>query len=392
MRQTHYQQKQHEKITLNLLKISVLTRNILLMITLIIISACNDKNDPYDCKSANCTGVKKTLAETIDTYINANQSELDAGLGVLVKHNGNAVYKVSKGVANSLTNVELDDDTGYRLASISKTFTALAIMQQVELGALSLDDSILRYIPELPESWENITIHHLLSHQSGIPDFQNDWWDANWLDGLTNQGLINYFTENSSLEFEPGQKADYSNSGFALLAEIVSRLSGMSFADYMQTNIFGPAGMVDSYIIDEKHGLKDKDAINFATQETFYGLSLYTFGSMGQVSSLNDFEYFFTALLNGDIVSLDTLKLMIKRHSTTIEGQHFGYGIDLGYDNNNVFSGNVYGHTGKWDGFTCLYAIAPTIDTQLVILTNGGDTTNTHRNNITELVKEFYAQ
>jgi D-alanyl-D-alanine carboxypeptidase len=366
--------------------------NIILISTLLFLSACGDKEVPYDCQSATCTEVQQTLKQTIDTYINANQSDLNAGLGVLVKHNGIAVYKESKGMANALTNIELVDDTGYRLASLSKTFTALAIMQQIELGALALDDSILLYIPELSESWSGISIHHLLSHQSGIPDYQNDWWDTNWLDGLTNQGLIDYFVEYPSLEFNSGEGAQYSNSGFTLLAEIVSRLSGMSFTNYMQTNIFTPVGMLDSYILNELNGLKEKDAINFATEETIYGLSLYTNGSMGQVSSLNDFERFFSALLAGDIVQLETLSLMTQRHSTTSNGQHFGYGIDLGYDNNNIFSGNIYGHTGKWDSFTSLFAIASDIDTQLVILTNGGDATNTHRNNITELIKEFYGQ
>jgi D-alanyl-D-alanine carboxypeptidase len=366
--------------------------NIFFVSTLLFLSACGSKDDPYDCNSVICTEVQQTLKQTIDTYINANQSDLDAGLGVLVNHNGIAVYKSSKGMANALTNTVLIDDTGYRLASISKTFTALAIMQKIELGALSLDDSILLYIPELSESWSDISIHHLLSHQSGIPDYQNDWWDTNWLDGLTNQGLIDYFVEHPSLEFDSGEDTQYSNSGFTLLAEIVSRLSGISFANYMQTNIFTPVGMLDSYILNELNELKEKDAINYATEETIYGLSLYTNGSMGQVSSLNDFERFFSALLAGDIVRLETLTLMIQRQSTTSNGQHFGYGIDLGYDNNNIFSGNIYGHTGKWDSFTSLFAVAPDIDTQLVILTNGGDATNTHRNNIIELVKEFYGQ
>ncbi len=365
---------------------------IFLFSILFLLSACGSNDEPYDCQAVTCTEVKPTLKQTIDTYINANQSEFDAGLGVLVKHNGFSVYKSSKGMANAITNTKLNDDTGYRLASISKTFTALAIMQQVELGTISLNDSILLYIPELPGSWRDISIHFLLSHQSGIPDFQNDWWDTQWLEGLTNQGLIDYFSEHAALEFNPGDSTQYSNSGFTMLAEIISRITGMSFSAYMQLNIFSPTGMLDSYVLNEHNGLKDKDAINFATKVTIYGLNLYTNGSMGQVSSLNDFERFFTALKAGDIVQPETLNLMTQTHGTTSGGQHFGYGIDLGYDNNNIFSGNTYGHTGKWDSFTSLFAVAPDIDTQLVILTNGGDVTNTHRNNITELVKAFYKQ
>src|SRR5690606_33465180 len=115
-----------------------------------------------------------------------------------------------------IENIPVTNTTGFRIASVSKTFTALAIMQLVETGVISLNDSILTYIPELSPGWSAITIDMLLSHRSGILDIVNDILPSTWLEGYTNDDVLNYLQMHSSLEFTPASKADYSNSGYIL--------------------------------------------------------------------------------------------------------------------------------------------------------------------------------
>jgi len=335
-------------------------------------------------KSVNVeyTGVQESIHSTIETYLNVNQENDTPGVSIIIRKNGEVVYRGSRGMANKITDISITSDTGFRLASVSKPFTAIAIMQLFEQGALTLDSKLLDYIPELPSSWSDISIHHLLSHRSGIPDFLNDIWSDKRNNGLTNQGLIEYFSQNDDLEFTPGSRGDYSNSGYVLLAEIVSRISGSSFSDYMQANIFGPVGMANSYITNDLVALKEGDALNFADRNTYHGIKLYTYGSMAQVSSADDLNLFAQALLNNDIITADTLSLMLKTHSNINGGiSAYGYGFLVG-DN--------YSHTGLWDSFNTLITFYPNSNLEVIFLSNGGELTDKHMANVQRLVRGYY--
>lgn len=334
--------------------------------------------------------IKQTLTETIDTYLNTNISDNEAGLSILVRKDGVAVYNKSKGLADKQTAQSLTAETGFRLASVSKLFTALAVMQLFEQNQLLLTDSVRDYLPELPNAWHAITIHHLLSHQSGIPDYANDFSgsEQEWVRGMTNQALVEHYATNSTLEFTPGTQADYSNSGYVLLGEIVSRVSGLSFADYMQANIFQPFNMVNSYIVDELNPLQQGAALNFAQSSVPFNFELYLTGAAAQVSSIDDMNHFIGALLNNEIISQTTFDLMTEAHSElpTIDGT-FGYAWRAG-------SGSVtsYDINGSNDGFQTLILLVPIIDLQVAILTNGGQTTNDHKIKVFKLINEFYNQ
>ena len=148
-------------------------------------------------------GIKPTLAETLDAYLDANIQDMSPGMAILVVKDEVVDYVGTKGMANKYTALSIQSDTGFRIGSMSKTFTALAVMQLYEFERLTPDDLILQFLPELPSSWHEITIHHLLAHQSGIPDFYNDFVVESWPDGLTNDDIVDYFTNNDELEFAP---------------------------------------------------------------------------------------------------------------------------------------------------------------------------------------------
>ncbi len=329
--------------------------------------------------------IKSTLTETLDNYLDITIPNSGAGIAIFVNHNNEIKYSGFKGLANKQTNIAVNSDTGFRIASISKVFTALAIMKLYEQELIQLNDSILIHLPELPSSWQDITIHHLLSHQSGIPRY-NDHPDAEiWADGQTNDDVLSFYVSHPELElsFVAGSKGEYSNPGYHLLAEIISRVSGTRYEDYMTENFFVPLIMSNSYVSDETTSPKDLDALNFAQYTTFHGKNNYTNGANGIVSSINDLNRFISALLDGQIVKLETLELMLKRHTASLLGDaDYGYGWIL-----NPGS-NVFSHTGGHDGFKTWLLINRDKNSRMIILGNGGDLTGDHEL-ITKLMDPF---
>ncbi|GGY76925.1 hypothetical protein GCM10011613_21800 [Cellvibrio zantedeschiae] len=269
-------------------------------------------------------------------------------------------------MADIPSGVAIASNTGFRLASVSKPFTAIAIMQLVERGELKLSDSVLDYIPELSPSWKKINIEHLLTHSSGIFDIFNDEWRPSFLNGLTQRSLIKYLSNHSDLEFEPGTRYDYSNTGYILLASIIERKTGLGFPEYMQQNIFGPANMQGSYINDESQAIKYGDALNYARLRTYYGIVTYLKGSMAQVSSRDDFFHFFNAMRENKLVSAETLQ---KMWSPSAVG-NYGYGFYM--------TRNHAVHSGLWDGFQTDLSITKSQDVAYIILTNSGSVGGAH--------------
>ncbi len=323
----------------------------------------NESASQVDESSSTSTSSTATLTQALDTYLAGHQKDDEAGISVLVVKNGEAIY-ASKGMARKDSRILISKTTGFQLASISKPFTAIAIMQLVEKGELKLSDSILQFIPELPPTWNKITIEHLLMHRSGVIDIINDFWNPTLLSGLTNNSLIPYLIQNPTLEFEPGTNGDYSNTGFMLLAIVIERKTGMSFPAYMAQHIFGPANMQNSYITDENQSIKVSDALNYASKNTYYGFTTYLKGSMGQVSSTEDFFNFFSALKKGILISSETLANMTRSHSKIANAYDCGYGFFV--------NKNTFGHSGEWDGFEAELMINYASDTQLIVLTNSG--------------------
>ncbi|WP_448550218.1 serine hydrolase domain-containing protein [Thalassotalea fusca] len=331
--------------------------------------------------------VATSLEQTLNNYLATYQSDNTPGLAVMVKKDGAIVYQQSKGMANLNTSETIRSDTGFRLASVAKPFTALALMQLYEQGFISLEDKLIQYFPELALRFSQVTIKQLLTHQSGIPDYFNDL-DENQrrlLNDLTNTQIISLFAVEAELEFEPGSQAQYSNSGYLLIAEIIARVSGISFKDYMHVNFFSPLGMSKSYVIDGYFPLQQDDALSFAKTSTVMGINAVSNGSSGQVSSLHDMDKFITALLNNRIVRQETLQLMTQKHSTIPEVGDYGLGWQAIDPANAIFQ-----HRGGYGGFQSIMYIDMQNDFQVVVLTNGGFETNNHMLSLLQGAKDFY--
>jgi CubicO group peptidase (beta-lactamase class C family) len=180
------------------------------------------------------------------TYLDSLSKTQNFSGSILVAHRGQVLFKGAYGFANVEWSVPNTPQTKFEIASVSKQFTASAILQMVEAGKLRLDAPISTYLPDLPKTWSRITIHHLLTHSSGIPN-------TGKLSDYT-QGLHHHYApeelialvRDRPLDYEPGAKWKYSNTDYYLLGYLIERLSTESYATYLQHHLFGPLGMADT--------------------------------------------------------------------------------------------------------------------------------------------------
>jgi CubicO group peptidase (beta-lactamase class C family) len=165
---------------------------------------------------------------------------------VLIARGGQVLLSRGYGLADEASQAANTPETRFRIGSNTKQFTAAAILLLQEHGKLSVQDTVCKYIPDCPEAWRPMTLHHLLTHTSGIPDYINSpGFPALIGTPATPEELIARF-RNWPLLFAPGTRWSYSNSGYTLLGYVIERVSGESYAQFLQDNIFGPLGMTNT--------------------------------------------------------------------------------------------------------------------------------------------------
>ena len=226
-------------------------KNLLLIAAVAVLAACNENApSPVDTQS-------------LDIMMNERISADEPGAAVLVMYGDSVIFEKGYGLADLNTKAPIDANTFFNIASMSKKFTAVAIMQLVEQGKLSLDDAVSKYYPEYMSSmWGKIKIHHLLSHGSGVPDKRGYIPLEERIMGEDSLAM-RYLSELDTLNFEPGQGYEYMNPTYVMLGDIVTRVTGQDFTQYACENIFRPSGMektmyyfpnCDSIIPNASHG------------------------------------------------------------------------------------------------------------------------------------------
>lgn len=187
-------------------------------------------------------------AQNLDSLFTTLYENVAFNGNVLIVEKGQTVYRHSFGFANVEDSLKNTDETRFHLASVTKIFTSTAILQLKESGKLQLDRPVVSYLPDFP--FANITIRHLLSHTSGLPDYQifeaPHAADTNKI--FANADLIPALQQFKQPLPAPGEKWSYSNTGYGILALIIEQVSGMSYQNYLQKNIFKKAGMVNTYL------------------------------------------------------------------------------------------------------------------------------------------------
>jgi len=211
------------------------------------------------------------------------------GCALGVYKDGQIVYKHGYGMANLNDDVTIAPETVFHVASMSKQFTAASILLLQQQGKLSIDDDIHKYIPELPDFGEHITLRHLMHHTSGLRDQWALLELAGWRysqDLITDDDVMSVLVHQKALNFKPGEKYMYSNTGFTLLAIVVKRVSGMSLREFTTKNIFDPLGMTHTHFRDDHEEVIKHDALGYEHDDKTgaYRMSLTNFDTAGATS------------------------------------------------------------------------------------------------------------
>ncbi len=271
----------------------------------------------------------------------------------------------------------------FRLASISKQFTAAAILKLQDEGKLTIGDPVCQWIQPCPAAWAPLKIHHLISHTSGIPDLMQR---PGWGNRRVTPATLDQLTEDSRafrLSFEPGTKVRYNNAGFNLAAAIVEKASGQRFADYLQTAFFEPLGMKDTGFDDDTDlGIVTGHA-NFPaglTAQRNPNVSIVA-GAGALYSTLDDLLVWERALNTGHLLSAYSYAQMIMDHSPADQPNErggrphraWGYGVmanRLGTRVTPAFQDWEIYHTGSWSGFRNIEVWQPDNRVAVIVLSN----------------------
>lgn len=285
---------------------------------------------------------------------------------VLVVKDGKTILDKGYGSADLEWNIPSTPATKFRLGSITKQFTAASIMLLEERGKLNLTDRVRQYLPELPESWDKITIFNLLTHSAGIFNYTAlPGLNETKIRHLTPQQIVD-LVKDKPLDFSPGDNMRYSNTGYVVLGMVIEKVSGQPYAEFLKANIFAPLGMKDTGYEDQKailplraHGYEhNKDGV--LRNADFIDMSTpYAAGAL--VSTTHDLLIWENALFAGKAVSQASLAKM-----TTPFKNEYGFGLVIrdGDGHHQVW------HNGGIDGFTTDMRTYPADHLTIIVLSN----------------------
>jgi CubicO group peptidase (beta-lactamase class C family) len=291
------------------------------------------------------------LKQQVDAYLAEHSQPNAPGLSLLIAKDGKSIYKKAVGMADLELNVPLSTENVFEIGSITKQFTAVSILMLEEQSKLKVEDDITKYIPDYPTQGKTITLHHLLNHTSGIKSYTSmPNFMENARKDMTPTELIDVF-KNEPMDFDPGEKFLYNNSGYILLGYIIEVVSGQSYADFIKEHIFDKVGMTSSYYGSMKKLIPNR-ARGYQDQNGFVNadyLSLtipYAAGSI--MSTVDDLLKWQNAISANTLIKRSSLEKAING-STLNNGEKIPYGYGWGKGNINgspsiEHSGGIFGY------------------------------------------------
>ena len=312
--------------------------------------------------------IQDQIDAIIENAINENQL-VGASVGVM-RHN-EVIFARGYGYADLDNKVEATEHTVYQVGSITKQFTALAIMVLVEQGKVNLNDIMLDYLPNYPQRDHKVTIDQLLNHTSGIKSYTDieKFWEISERD-LSREEIVDLFSS-EPVEFSPGENYQYNNSGYYLLGLIIENVSGMRYADFLKANVWQPLEMFDTHYLG-----KNKNVENLATgydhKDNEFVLARplgmdnpFSGGSLG--SSVLDLLKWQTALNENQLISRQSYNKMIEPGLLT-GGKHTTYGY--GFFMSNLNGHRKIEHGGTINGFRAQLSYYPDDGLTVTVLCN----------------------
>ncbi len=313
----------------------------------------------------------RQLTAEIDKLLSSQFKENEPGAEILIARKGQVFYKKAFGMANLELNIPMKPDMVFRIGSLTKQFTAVAILQLMEQGKLSLQDEITKFIPDYPMQGQHITIEHLLTHTSGIKPYTSmeEMSEIRRKDMNPNE-VIDFF-KNQPMDFVPGTKWKYNNSGYFLLGYIIEVITKKPYSTYLEDNFIKPLGLSDTYygsdtrIIKNRVGAYDKDNDGFVNAEMMSMKIPYAGGAMQ--STVADLFKWHQALLANQLLKKETLDQAFKSYVLS-DGKLANYGY--GWFQGKIQGSATVEHTGSINGFRTMELYLPAEDVFIAIFSN----------------------
>ncbi len=331
------------------------------------------RTDASYARSAPPVEQADTLSERVDALFRPWDRAGSPGAAVAIIRDGEIVYSRGYGMANLEYDIPITPSTIFHIASVSKHFTAFAIMLLAEEGKLSLDDDIRKYLPEVPDFGTTITLRHLIHHTSGL----RDQWEllamAGWRldDVITQEHILKMVRHQRELNFTPGEEYLYSNTGYTLLATVVERVSGQSFRHFTDERIFQPLGMTSTHFHDDHERIVRNRAYSYAPQpDGGYRNSPLNYANAGATSLFTTVEDLAKWDRNFDEPQVGSPVLLTQMLQPGVlnSGRQLDYAFALSVGEYRGL--RTVGHSGADAGYRSYYVRFPEQRLSVVVLSN----------------------
>jgi len=328
-------------------------------------------------------------AENLDELINNHLIAYPApSMAVAVLQDGEVVEMKAYGFADNEKRIPADTDTQYRLASVTKQFTAAAIMLLVDDGKLHLDDELSDLLPKMPKAWKGVTLRHLLSHTSGIPNYTGQGQYDEIAKKPQKHKAVLKLVIDLPLQFKPGDRYRYSNTNYFLLGMIIERVTKKTYNEFLQERIFIPLGMTQTRL-DDTSAEMPKRAIGYNSMS---GISMpiappdasVSFSAGGLISSIADMAKWEAALFDGTVVKKELLQQMWTPMKLN-DGMSTEYGF--GWNVTHIGDHSMVAHSGGIEGFSTMYARCTDCGLSVIMLCNS---TPIHQSKMARKIAALY--
>lgn len=350
-------------------------------VCLLILAACNSapllsaSNTPAaprtDAAAASPTpnpSVEPPLTEQLASYMSGLEANLSFTGSVLVARRGEILLNRGYGFADRQKQIRNAADTTFRIASITKQFTATAILLLQARGKLNVQDRACNYLPTCPPGWRTITLHQLLTHTSGIPSYKDlEGYPAFRATPAAPSDLMNTFSD-LPLAFAPGSQYSYSNSGYVVLGRIIETVAGTTFEGFVEDNILAPLGMSDAGVLDLPANLALGYANSFDLQPAATSDPSVEYAAGGLYSTAEDLYRFDRALFSGDLLPPALLDRMVTAYEFIPDsgGLSYGYGCQV----KDMDGHRLVGHSGLLEGYSAMNMYFPDDQVAVILLEN----------------------
>ncbi len=311
-------------------------------------------------------------SDKVDKILSLWDTADKPGVAVAVVKDGEVVFQKGYGIGNLEYDIPITENSIFNIASVSKQFTVFSILLLEKEGKLSFDDDIRKYIPEIPDFGKTITLRHLASHTSGLRSHINLLYIAGLQteDVLSTEHVIKLVSRQKELNFNPGEDFLYCNTGFVLLAEVVARVSGQSFAQFTKSSIFDPLNMSSSLFYDDHEKIvknRTYSYYEYIDQYKKYAMNYASVGASNLFTSAMDLSQWALNFSDFKVGDKDIVKKMnVLAVLNSGETSHFAYGQMI-----NKYMGlkEIY-HIGSLGGYRSYFSRFPDQNLSIIVLSN----------------------